>query len=56
MDLQDYVDIAREEGRAEERANTEREKARADAAEAEIAKLKERLTLLEKTSRQNGSF
>ena len=30
MDMQDYLDIAKEEGRAEERLNTEREKKRAD--------------------------
>ena len=37
----------REEGRAEERRNTEREKNRADAAEAELARLRERLAELE---------
>ncbi|MCR5487799.1 MAG: hypothetical protein K6F35_09775 [Lachnospiraceae bacterium] len=31
-----------EEGREEERANTERERQRADAAEAELAKYKEK--------------
>ena len=34
MDMQDYLDIAKEEGRAEERLNTEREKKRADQAES----------------------
>ena len=60
MDMQDYLDIAKEEGRAEERVNTEREKARADqekvradqeklradAAEAELARLREKLAAL----------
>ena len=37
---------SREEGRAEERVNTEREKARADSAEAQIRQLKEELAAL----------
>ena len=55
MDLQDYIDDAREEGiregrkegRAEERANTEKEKSLREAAEAEILKLKAQLTALQ---------
>ena len=34
MFFEDYLDTAREEGREEERANTERERSRAEAAEA----------------------
>lgn len=57
MDLQDYIDIAREEERENTRKEAERadkektradsEKHRADAAEAELARLKERLAELE---------
>ena len=45
----DYKEEGREEGREEERANTAKEKQRADAAEAELAELKKKL----KESRTN---
>ncbi len=38
-----HDDDMREEGREEERANTEREKVRADALEAKVRKLEEML-------------
>ncbi len=55
MDFQDYLDIAKaegrsqglEEGRAEERANTEREKVRADNAEARLTEALARIAELE---------
>ena len=43
--LEDAREEGREEGREEERLNTEREKARADAAEAELARLKKQYSL-----------
>ena len=63
MDLQDYIDDAREEGirigheeglaegreegRAEERANTQKERCLREAAETEILKLKAQLEALQ---------
>lgn len=45
--MQMFKEEGREEGRAEERKNTERERLRAEKAEAEIKALKERLARLE---------
>ena len=42
FDEKNYEEGLREEGRAEEHANTERERMRADAAEAELRRYKEK--------------
>ena len=47
MTIGDHLDWEREEGREEERKNTERERLRAEKAEAEIKALKEKLARLE---------
>ncbi len=41
---EDAIEEGREEGREEERANTERERKRAEAAEAEVERLKKLLS------------
>ena len=43
MFFEDYLDTAREEGREEERVNTERERLRAERAEKESGQLRELL-------------
>ena len=48
MERADAREDGREEGRAEERINTERERQRADAAEAELEKLRRQLALCTK--------
>ena len=47
MTLQEKLYEEREEGRAEERQNTERERRRADAAEEKVKQLEAQLAVLQ---------
>ena len=52
MTFQEQLELEREEGRKEERVNTEREKKRADAAEANTEKEKKRADAAEELVRR----
>ena len=55
-DAEQHARFLREEGREEERQNTEREKKRADAAEAEIVRLKELLLENKGTDKKSSIY